>query len=457
MDLLSACPNHMNPPLSYLDPSQVGSLKVYAGLAPVSVGGDSIGGAIVAETAAPVFATPGQGSLVKGEASAFYRSNGHAKGANLSATYATESFSISYTGATAQSGNYDAGGNFKERIFGAGNNPYYTGRPGHTLSRDEVGSTAYETRNHTLGVALRGGSHLVEAKLGFQDMPEQLWPNQRMDMLANDQKRLNLRYLGQFDWGALEARAYHEDVDHFMDFGADKKFWYRAGTPDWSGAPCGGPSATCATGMPMYTASKNTGATLKADIHLTRQDLLRVGGELQRYRLDDWWPPVNIGFPGSMCCDEFWNIRDGRRDRLGLFAEWEARWSPQWLSLLGVRGDRVIADAADVHGYNTTLLFNPYRTDANNFNALDHRKRTRHLDLTALLRHTPTSRTEYEAGFARKTRSPNLYERYPWSRFTMAAAMNNFVGDGNAYFGTDEADAHQARPGGQGHHLATRS
>ncbi|MCZ2421179.1 MAG: TonB-dependent receptor plug domain-containing protein, partial [Burkholderiales bacterium] len=100
MDLLSACPNHMNPPLSYLDPSQAGSLKVYAGLAPVSVGGDSIGGAIVAETAAPVFAAPGQGSLLRGEAGAFYRSNGHAKGANLSATYATESFSFSYAGAT---------------------------------------------------------------------------------------------------------------------------------------------------------------------------------------------------------------------------------------------------------------------------------------------------------------------------------------------------------------------
>jgi iron complex outermembrane receptor protein len=53
MDLIASCPNHMNPPLSYLDPSNVGSLKVYAGITPVSVGGDSIGGTIVAETPAP--------------------------------------------------------------------------------------------------------------------------------------------------------------------------------------------------------------------------------------------------------------------------------------------------------------------------------------------------------------------------------------------------------------------
>ena len=43
MDLIASCPNHMNPPLSYLDPTQVGKIEVYAGIAPVSSGGDSIG------------------------------------------------------------------------------------------------------------------------------------------------------------------------------------------------------------------------------------------------------------------------------------------------------------------------------------------------------------------------------------------------------------------------------
>jgi iron complex outermembrane receptor protein len=39
MDLIASCPNHMNPPLSYLDPTAVGSLKVYAGIVPVSLAG----------------------------------------------------------------------------------------------------------------------------------------------------------------------------------------------------------------------------------------------------------------------------------------------------------------------------------------------------------------------------------------------------------------------------------
>ena len=161
MDFIASCPNHMNPPLSYLDPTNVTKISVFAGITPVSVGGDSIGGTVVAETAAPQFAAPGQGTLTKGEIGAFVRSNNNAQGGNLSATLATESLSITYTGALAKANNYKAGGDFKTTTA--------TGRIGHTLALDEVGSTAYESRTHTLGVALRGGNHLLEAKFGYQD------------------------------------------------------------------------------------------------------------------------------------------------------------------------------------------------------------------------------------------------------------------------------------------------
>ncbi len=57
MDLVSSCHNHMNPPLSTLDPAQVSSVKVWSGVAPVSVGGDAIGGAVVVESTAPAFST----------------------------------------------------------------------------------------------------------------------------------------------------------------------------------------------------------------------------------------------------------------------------------------------------------------------------------------------------------------------------------------------------------------
>lgn len=436
MDFIASCPNHMNPPLSYVDPTNVGKLKVWAGITPVSVGGDSIGGTIVAETRLAEFAAAGQGSLLKGEIGSFYRSNGNAFGASLSATAATESLSLSYSGAFAKADNYKAGGDFKTTNA--------TGRAGHQIARDEVGSSAYETRTHTVGFAMKGGNHLIEAKVGYQEVPEQLFPNQRMDMLDNEQKRFNLRYLGQFGWGALEARAYHERVEHMMDFGADKRFWYGAasgGPGAANGTPCSPISATCAAGMPMYTKSKTTGVNLKADVDLNADNLLRIGSLYQTYRLDDWWPPSGSGmWPGT-----FDNIKDGQRDRLAAFGEWESRFAPQWLSLLGIRYENVRTDAGNVRGYSTAVgAMGNQVVDANAFNARNRERTDNNWDLTALVRHTPGETTDLEVGFARKVRSPNLYERYTWSTWSMAAVMNNYVGDGNGYIGNMDLKAEKA-------------
>ena len=451
MDLIASCPNHMNSPLSYLDPSNVGNLQVFAGITPVSLGGDSIGGTIVADPRPLPFAAPGQGLLTTGEVGAFYRSNGDAWGGNLSAALANESFSIAYTGSTARADNYTAGGNFKTTTA--------TGRVGHTLPLDEVGSTAYNTWSQQLAVGFKGSGNLVEAKYTFVKTPEQLYPNQRMDMLDNEQQRFNLRYLGQYDWGLLEARAYYEKVDpHFMDFGPDKRFWYGPGAPPAgsggdnaaNGSPCSPISGTrmvngamvgCAAGMPMYTKSSNTGVTVKADVNLDEQNLLRVGGLYQHYALDDWWPPSGAGmWPGT-----FDNINDGTRDRLGLFGEWESRLNVQWLTLLGARYERVETDAGNVRGYSTapTAMGNQY-ADAAAFNAQDRERTDNNWDLTALARYTPDANSDIEFGVARKVRSPNLYERYTWSTWSMAAVMNNFVGDGNGYFGNINLKPEQA-------------
>jgi iron complex outermembrane receptor protein len=446
MDLIASCPNHMNPPLSYIDPTNIDNIKVYAGITPVSVGGDSIGGTIMVNSAKPEFAAAGAGNLVKGQIGTFYRSNNDAYGGNISATFATETFSANYSGSTSKADNYEAGKNFKTSPV--------TGRIGHTLALDEVGSTAYETSNQTLGLAFKSGNHLVEAKFGYQNMPEQLYPNQRMDLLDNEQKRINLRYLGEFDWGSLEARAYHETVDHYMDFGADKRYWYggpsggtattgSGGTAGVSssgnGQPCSPISSTCAAGMPMYSQGKTTGASVKGDIKLSQQDLLRVGAELQRYGLDDWWTASGA----MMMPNTFLNINNGERDRTALFVEWESHLTQQWTTLAGVRYEYVKTNAQDVNGYanvNSTgmgsmTMYSYQLRDSDAFNALEHKKTDNNWDVTALGRYAANANTDIEFGFARKVRSPNLYERYTWSTWQMAALMNNTVGDGNGYFG----------------------
>ncbi len=412
MDLISACANHMNTPLSYIDPSNVGSIKVYAGVTPVSIGGDSIGGTIKVDSAAPKFAKAGEGLLHEGQIGTFYRSNNDARGANFSATIASENFSARYTGSTVEANNYKAGGSFKP----AGQAAWGRG----SLSADEVGSTAYKSENHAMAFALKNDNHLFEFKVGVQNIPYQGFANQRMDMTDNNSQQYNFKYTGQFDWGNLQANVYHERTRHSMDFGKDKQYWYG--------------NTHNVAGMPMDTRGRNTGASLKADIILNERDSLKVGTEIQKYRLDDWWDPVaNSDMMAGP--NAFQNINNGQRDRYDLFTEWDAKWSKEWMSQIGLRHSTVKMDADDVHGYSTTMMSN-YSAAANLFNNKSHTKTDHNLDMTALARFTPDETKIFEAGYSIKNRSPNLYERYTWSNTnSMVMNMNNWVGDGNGYVG----------------------
>ena len=455
VDLVASCPNHMNAPLSYIDPTAVESVRVFAGVTPVSVGGDSIGGSILVESAAPAFAEPGA-QLTSGSAGAFYRSNGNGWGGNLSGTYATDRVSLNYTGAYAQSDNYRAGGDFKDDSF--------TGRLGHTLGLDEVGSTAYETTNQSVNLAWQDAGHLLDFSYAYQHIPDELYPNQRMDMTDNRGDLFNLAYGSDLAWGTLKARAYYEQTRHQMDFGDDKRFWYGPGKPPqgsggsaaFNGTPCaplsgtrmsGGMMIGCAAGMPMDTEGKNLGLSVSADIPVQNGSLVRVGADYQNYRLDDYWSPSGAG----MWPYTFLNVNDGQRDRYAVFGEWEID-KDRWTHIAGVRFEYLDMDAGPVHGYNLATaptdgsggLGNQTR-DAALFNSQSRAKTDHNWDLSWISRFTPDAMQTYEFGLAQKTRSPNLYERYTWSTWQMAAFMNNFVGDGNGYVGNLELDPEIAR------------
>lgn len=410
MTLSSACGNHMNPPMSYIDPSNVGQFQVISGVTPVSLGGDSIAGSILIQSPAPVFAAEGQGSTAGGSISAYYRSNGDAYGGSLRGYAATENLSISATAAYSTSGNYKAGN-------------------GQT-----VGSTLYEAQNYSLSAAARGEGNLFVVNAGHQNIPYQGFVNARMDMVGNDSNFVNGRYLGTFDWGTLDFRAFYEHTKHEMNFLKDKQ----------------------PADMPMNTDGQNMGYSIKADIPLSDIHLLRIGNDYAHVTLDDWWPPV----AGSMMMgpNTYWNINNGERDRMGTFVEWEAKWNAQWTSLLGARYDHVSMNTGNVQPYDwrnpipmggmgggmggmgsmggmAMGMANPDADAAAAFNAQDHKRTDDNFDVTALVRYTPQETSSFEAGYARKTRSPNLYERYAWGTGAMAMSMNGWFGDGNGYVG----------------------
>jgi iron complex outermembrane receptor protein len=76
-----------------------------------------------------------------------------------------------------------------------------------------------------------------------------------------------------------------------------------------------------------------------------------------------------------------------------------------------------------------------YARDSAAFNALSHAKTDVNFDAMASLHYDVSPLNAEEIGFARKTRSPNLYERYSWSTGGMAASMINWFGNGAEYVG----------------------
>lgn len=390
MTLAPACSGHMNPPLSYFDPASLASIKVMAGITPVSSGGDSLAGSVIVESARPQFASTGV--AVHGAVSAYARTNGNTTGGNASFSAATEHLRISYVGSTVDAENYSAGGG------------------------QMVKSTFYTTTNHAVQLAMTGGAQALTADFSVQRIPEQGFANARMDMTRNDAAAGSLRYERTTGWGRVDARGYLEKTNHQMNVLRDK-------VPGMN--------------MPMDTRGANTGYSVAVDRRVGRNDIVHLGTDLHRFTLDDWWPPVMM-MVGSMGPDTLQNVNNGRRTRVGTFGEWESRRGA-WTTLLGLRSDVVSMNTDNVTGYNmatTTTGSAAYYADAVEFNARDRARRDANLDATALARTSPTPQTSFEFGYARKTRSPSLYERYLWvKRSNMSVQMNGWFGDGNGYTG----------------------
>lgn len=385
----SACPNDMNTPLSYTDPQTVASIRVINGVAPVSLGGDSIGAAIAVDGPAPRF-TAG-GVQVHGEVSGFYRSNDGATGTGATLTVAGKALSATYTGSFVSSGRYHGGG-----------------------ALGVVRSSEYRKTDHALALASHGAFGLVEIKAGYHHAPYEGFPNQYMDMTDNTSWFVNGHWHDDFAWGSLDARADWRAVDHEMNFLADK-----GGSADG--------------GMPMNTRVRAGGYTLKAEVPLGKGQTLRAGHEYHRESLNDWWPPV----AGSMMMgpNPFLNIADGVRSRIAGYGEIASQWTPALSTVVGARVDRVVTNAGQVQPYGTGMMNMADAMAAMAFNAVGHRRVDTNWSGSALASYSPVPGVVAELGYAHKARSPNLYERYAWGRGAMSSSMIGWYGDGNGYVG----------------------
>lgn len=382
-----ACPNDMNSPLSYTVPQTIQSIKVVPGVAPVSMGGDNIGGIIAVESAGPRFAIDGS-TLVTGELSTFFRSNGDGFGGSAQLTVANANLSATYTGSYTEARQYKAGGDL-----------------------GLVRSTEYAKTDHALALALQSDAGLFRLKGGYHFSPYEGFANQAMDMVSNKSWFVNAGYDGEFDLGSVKFTADYRDIDHEMNFLEDKL-----------------PGS-----MPMNTEVHTFSTALKLDLPVSSRDKIRLGGEYHHQWLNDYWSPV----AGNMMMgpNTFVNINGAHRNRLGAFAEWEAHWSDTLSSVIGARLDHVAMNTGQVQPYSTTMMNMDDAMAATVFNAVGHGRADNNWSASALVSYAPTEGVAIELGYAHKTRSPNIYERYTWGRGAMSSRMIGWYGDGNGYVG----------------------
>ena len=383
--MASACPMHMNPPLSYIDPSEVDHIDILPGVTPVRLGGDSIGGTIQVESASPVFAASDAALATAGRVSSFYRSNSSALGGSAVASVASADFSLGYAGSIIRAGDYYAG------------------------AGERINASGFETQNSELRAAYREGAHLVEVTTAWHHIPYQGFPNSDMDMTGNVASSFNARYTGGYEWGELHLNTYYDNVSH--DMNGNGPYRYPPGL-----------SLTGFGEFPTHERGRDYGYRADAGIAVSRRDTLRIGSELHAQTLDDRWP----GAPMDMMFD-YISLNDASRRQWGTFAEWERRWDGHWASEFGVRNDTVHMDTGPVQGYDGL------DTTAVSFNALNRARTDVNIDATFQLRFQPGDNESYILGLARKNRSPNLYERYAWGTDTMGTVT--WFGDGNGYTG----------------------
>ena len=191
MTLTPACPNHMDPPLHYVTPSSLERLTVLAGITPVSLGGDSLAGTVLAQSPAPRFAT-NQVSVRYADAGVRYETGNRGLGFDGQAGAANLQVSALYQGSWADAEDY----RFRD---------------------GSVRATGYTTQQNAIRLGAQTQPGILTLELGLGQTRDAGSPALPMDMIEDDSWRVRAAHSAELEWGRWEARGYYHAIDHLMD------------------------------------------------------------------------------------------------------------------------------------------------------------------------------------------------------------------------------------------------
>lgn len=382
MTITPACPNHMDPPLHYAAAGSGDLVDLYAGISPVSAGGDHIGGSLSIARPEPVFAD-GPATLFHGKLGSSFLGSQDTALATADLTFAQGDAAFQYRG---------SGATADDLRF-----------PGGT-----VADSGYKTTHHEIIGAWRTDGGYLAVDAGFSATRDAGTPALPMDMIKDDAWKFGLTQKEKFGWGTLENRLYVHDIDHLMD-----NFSQR-------------PVAMGGMAMEAPSSSRDIGWT--GGVLLPRGDSsLRTGIDLHRNEFD----AEQVAIATGKRRDTF---NDNVRSRAGAYIDWENVWSEKWTTRIGLRGDVVSSDADAVS--NEIMPMGMILADQNAFNSADRSFTDPLVDAAAAVSYKPDETTTVELAIAVKNRAPSLVERYLWTPLNASAGL----ADGRTYLGNLDLD-----------------
>ena len=388
--LSSGGPNWMDPPLHYAPAAQLESLSIYRGIAPVSAGQETIGGAITAKT--------WSGEFLDSDS---FSSQGRIRGGTQSANEAS----------------------LVSMAVIASNNSHRFKIAGLTEGADDsefdggnILHTEYQRDRVDLGYGYRRGPHTLQVDVAHNETGDSGNPALPMDIeyIDADLASLSYAYAGK-SWN-LSGKIYHSEIDHGMT-----NFHLRqlmmAMNPRINSAT--GDS----TGFKLMFDREDAGGTWVAG--LDGHTETHVSNITDR------------DIPGFFAE----NFKDAEREVVGIFVERDQKLNNQWRAEMGLRFNRVQMDSDPVSFSNPgNTMEAMMQMRANTFNNSDLSREDNNTDWVAKIFYEVGPTLSYYAGIARKTRSASYQERYLWMSMEATAGL----ADGNTYLGNLDLKAETA-------------
>jgi iron complex outermembrane receptor protein len=379
MSLSSGGPNWMDPPLSYAPAAHLASLEVFRGIAPISAGQETIGGAINAKTWSGNFTSSEQ-----------FETSGR----------------VRVGGQTVNDASLLSG-----MLVLANKNHRVKVAAIAELAKDAkftegvISPSEYERGRYDIAYGYQTGAHTLQWDLGRNETGEAGTAALPMDIDYIDADLASFHYGYQGSQWVVDSKFYFSEITHGMT-----NYHLRE-------AP-----AMASRWRRNTAEGDNLGFSLQATLEAPESSwLLGLDGhsETHNSNID------NINNPMFYLV----NFNDAQREVLGLFVEHEKKINTNWQGEFGLRFNRVNMDADEVDG--TPAMMPVGKVLRDNFNNADRSRSDNNIDWVAKFYYQSDVNQRYYLGLSRKTRSPAYQESYLWLPMQSTAGL----ADGHTYTG----------------------